>query len=106
MNATATQESDRSKTGEVFKVAGARLTNSERAYIRGLIALKNADYGEAHRQLSGYLRLSESCDAADSTNSTNSPELRLNPQTKILTETLNLFLAIQRESAILETAIR
>ena len=69
---------------------GARLSNSERAYIRGLLALQRGEYSEAHRQISGHLKLSDSPD----------------PDAKILSETLALFLAIQRESAILVAAVR
>jgi hypothetical protein len=70
--------------------SGARLSNSERAYIRGLLALQSGEYSEAHRQISGHLKLSDTPD----------------PDVKILSETLALFLAIQRESAILEAAVR
>lgn len=69
---------------------GARLSNSERAFVRGLLALQRREFAEAHRQLSGYLKL------------TNSPD----PAIVILSETLAIFLAIQRESAILDAAMR
>lgn len=69
---------------------GARLSNAERAYIRGLCALREREFAEAHRQLSGYLQLNKSPD----------------PALTILVETLAVFLAIQRESAILHTEMR
>lgn len=67
----------------------ARLTVTERAYVRGMVALRDRKYPEAYRQLSGYLKLTEN----------------KNRQTALTCEVLSLYLAISREIAIIESKL-
>ncbi|HSH00680.1 MAG TPA: hypothetical protein VLB27_11540 [candidate division Zixibacteria bacterium] len=61
----------------------------ELAYIRGMCALREGRYDVAHRHLSGYLKLLSEPD----------------PETRIIVQTLALWLAIQRKIGILEREI-
>ena len=67
----------------------ARLTVAERAYVRGMLALRDQNYPESHRQLSGYLKLIKT----------------QNPQAELTCEVLSLYLAISREIAIIESEV-
>lgn len=65
----------------------ARLTVTECAYIRGMVALRDRKYPEAYRQLSAYVKLTENKDR----------------QVELTCEVLALYLAISQEIAIIES---
>lgn len=67
----------------------ARLTVAEKAYVRGMLALRDQNYSEAHRQLSGYLKLIQT----------------KNPQAELTCQVLSLYLAISQEIAIIESEV-
>ncbi len=68
------------------EAAPTRLSRAEKAYVRGLVALREKSYPDALRQLNGYLELS----------SVENPEIQL------LTQSLTLLLAIRDEITIIE----
>lgn len=89
-SAPANRISDsQSRIATVSTAKTARLTVAERAYVRGMLALRNRKYAEAHRQLSGYLKLTES----------------ENFQTKLICEVLSVYLAISQKIAIIESKV-
>lgn len=67
----------------------ARLSVAERAFVRGMVALRDQNYSEAFRQLSGYLKLTEN----------------KNRRAALVCEVLALHLAIGREIAIIEPKV-
>ena len=86
----ATHLSDsQSEISTVPTAKTARLTVAEKAYVRGMLALRDQNYSEGHRQLSGYLKLIKS----------------RNPQAELTCQVLSLYLAISQEIAIIESEV-
>jgi len=82
----------------------ARLTVAEKAFARGFTALREKNYPEAKRQLSGFLELT----AAASRLSGSEASLYLSHRlqsVRVVVETLQLLLAISEEITILEREV-
>ena len=83
----------------------ARLTVAEKAFARGLKALKEKNYPEARRQLAGFLELTESASRMNASQAPLKQSHRLQG-IRVVVESLQLLLAISEEITILEREVR
>jgi len=83
----------------------ARLTVAEKAFARGLKALKEKNYPEAKRQLAGFLELTESASRVSASQASPKQSRRLQG-IRVVVESLQLLLAISEEITILEREVR
>ncbi len=91
--------SERSRT--VSRKSQFRLTIAEKAFARGLKALRDGNYPEAKRQLAGFLELTGNSRQSDSRRETHHQPHTLQG-IRVVVEALELLLAISEEITILE----
>jgi len=83
----------------------ARLTVAEKAFARGLTALREKDYRDAERQLSGFRELTRHFNTSEPSGSPAKQSQRLQ-EIRVGVEALQLLLAISEEITILEREAR